>query len=315
MIRAVGVTWGKIGRLTMLAGLAIALAGCEDGKTFNPFKPKAQSGNAAVTSQRPGKSVERDVEAPEVFHKTESGLWDGRPSLGGIWVAHPDVKEPQRVIIRNEANGKSVAGALFRRERENPGPRIQVSSDAASALKMLAGQPVKLDIVALKREKIEEVAPAPKPAPASAPTKETLDAPETIEEKSLDPIASAAAAIDAAEGKPAGKPAAHAAARPPKSSAHTPAPAPKPAAPAVVAPSSLAKPYVQLGTFASKDNADKAVEDMRKVGLFAIVKEQANNGKTIWRVLVGPAGRRAERTAMLRKVKSMGFKDAYIVSK
>ncbi len=301
MKRTFGVTWGKIGRLTILASVAITLAGCEEGKTFNPFKPKAQADGATATSQRPGKSVERDVEAPELFHKTESGLWDGRPSLGGVWVAHPDVKEPLRVIIRNEANGKSIVGALFRRERENPGPRIQVSSDAASELKMLAGQPVKLDIVALRREKVEEVAPepAPEPVPETAPTKETLDTPEAIEEKPLDPIASAAAAIDAAEGKPVARPT---------------APTPKPAAAPAVAPSKLAKPYVQLGTFGSKENADKVIEDMRKVGLFATATEQTSNGKTVWRVLVGPAGRRAERTAMLRKVKSMGFKDAYIVS-
>ena len=42
--------------------------------------------------------VERDVEAPGVFQVTEAGLWDGRPSLGGVWVAHPDVTEPERVI-------------------------------------------------------------------------------------------------------------------------------------------------------------------------------------------------------------------------
>ena len=56
------------------------------------------------------------------------------------------------MIIRNDANGKSVIGALFRRERENPGPKIQVSSDAAVALGMLAGSPVKLNITALRRE-------------------------------------------------------------------------------------------------------------------------------------------------------------------
>ena len=84
--------------------------------------------------------VERDVEAPEVFQVTEPGLWDGRPSLGGVWVAHPDVTEPERVIVRNEANGKFVIGALFRRERDIPGPRMQASSDAAAALGMLAAE-------------------------------------------------------------------------------------------------------------------------------------------------------------------------------
>ena len=60
--------------------------------------------------------VERDVEAPDVVNISEAGLWDGRPSLGGIWVAHPDAKDPEKVIIRNPQNGKSVIGALFRRE-------------------------------------------------------------------------------------------------------------------------------------------------------------------------------------------------------
>ena len=33
----------------------------------------------------------RDVERPDIFSVTENALWDGRPSLGGVWVAHPDV--------------------------------------------------------------------------------------------------------------------------------------------------------------------------------------------------------------------------------
>ena len=93
-----------------------------------------------------------DVQAPEVFQVTEEGLWDGRPSLGGVWVAHPDVADPERVLIRNEATGATVVGALFRRERDVPGPALQVSSDAAEALAMLAGAPEVLSVTALRRE-------------------------------------------------------------------------------------------------------------------------------------------------------------------
>ena len=50
------------------------------------------------------------------------------------------MKEPERVIIRNQQNGQFVIGALFRRERETPGPRLQVSSDAAAALEMLRAE-------------------------------------------------------------------------------------------------------------------------------------------------------------------------------
>lgn len=76
-----------------------------------------------------------------MFRVTASGLWDGRPSLRGIWVAHPDADTPERVIIRNDGTGASVIGALFQRERENPGPAFQVSRDAADALGMFAGAP------------------------------------------------------------------------------------------------------------------------------------------------------------------------------
>ncbi|MCL4676747.1 MAG: SPOR domain-containing protein, partial [Pararhodobacter sp.] len=90
----------------------------------------------------PGQRViERDVEAPDVFQVEDAGLWDGRPSLGGVWVAHPGVQDPERAMIRNTVTGATVIGALFRRERDNPGPRFQVSSEAANALGLLPGAP------------------------------------------------------------------------------------------------------------------------------------------------------------------------------
>lgn len=132
----------------------LALAGCEEG--VGPFAAQEPEEASVTLSASPEPTFEeRDVEAPDVFGATESGLWDGRPSLGGVWVAHPEVATPERVQIRNEATGKTVVGALFRRERENPGPRFQISSDAASALGILAGQPTMLDVVALRREIIE----------------------------------------------------------------------------------------------------------------------------------------------------------------
>ena len=123
----------------------LILAGCDDIGQFN-LGQTLRGNNAADAPSRSGqttKTTERDVEAPEVFSATENGLWDGRPSLGGVWVAHPDVKEPERVIIRNKTNGSFVVGALFRRARDIPGPRLQISSDAADALGMLAGAPAK----------------------------------------------------------------------------------------------------------------------------------------------------------------------------
>ncbi len=313
----------------MMAGAGlILLAGCEDGQGFSPFK--SQSGASASAATPAGKprsnQPPQDVEAPNVFSKTDMGLWDGRPSLGGIWVAHPDVTTPQRVIIRNTANNKSVVGALFRRERANPGPAIQVSSDAANELGMLAGSPAKLSVIALKRE---EVAPPPEPEvvpetvpeaapveeataiepvvptetpPAPAPVKHPKPAKASsasatsgeIEQTELDPVANAAAALDEVDGA--------------SDATATPVPAAKPKLFA------LQKPFVQAGTFSVEENANNAAGTLRGIGMNPVVKTQGTGDDAVWRVLVGPAASRAERRTMLKNIKGIGFDDAYFVT-
>ncbi|WP_286193968.1 SPOR domain-containing protein [Tropicibacter sp. R16_0] len=251
-----------------------------------------------TTTEASGQStqlIERDVEAPEVFEVTEAGLWDGRPSLGGVWVAHSDVTEPERVIIRNNANGKFVIGALFRREREIPGPRIQASSDAAAALGMLAGAPVELHVTALRRETVEET-------PEVEPTEVAAVEPEAeITETTLDPIAGAAAAIDATAPAAVDSPVVAA-------SAAATAPAPKPQS------SFLSKPYIQIGIFSVEANANRTADQMRNAGMVPTVRAQKLNGKPFWRVVVGPAQTKSERTALLKQVKETGFSDAYAVT-
>jgi rare lipoprotein A len=166
------------------------LMGCVEGGG------KAGSGEAAGVVSAPGKkkSGGQDVEAPEVFQTTDSALWDGRPSLGGIWVASPEVTNPERAIMFNPATGKSVTGALFKRERDNPGPRLQLSSDAAEALGILAGQPTEIRVTALRKEEAGEEAPVE----AAAATEEAAD-PAAAPEKDGDAAAIASAALDAVD--------------------------------------------------------------------------------------------------------------------
>ncbi|MBO9475792.1 SPOR domain-containing protein [Shimia sp. R10_1] len=272
---------------------SLLLASCADFES--PFgQPSADTEVAETGSTgQTTKLVERDVEAPEVFSASESGLWDGRPSLGGVWAAHPDVSDPERVIIRNQSNGKFVIGALFRREREIPGPRIQVSSDAAEALGMIAGQPVALNVTALRREEVAAEAPASAEAAQSdASTAEIAEAP-------LEPIAAATAAIAAAEAESA--PAAAA------TTARSEV-APKPSA------SSLSKPYVQIGIFSVQANANRAAEQMQTAGLSPLVRKTTSGEKTFWRVLVGPASSKSDLKAITEKVHGIGFTDAYAVT-
>lgn len=180
---------------SIVFGLAATglLAACVEGAG-----PAAWDG-ATSTSVAPAKiRVGQEIEAPEVFQANESALWDGRPSLGGTWVASPDAVDPERVVMFNPATGKSVTGALFRRERENPGPRLQLSSDAAEALGVLAGQPTEIRVVALRKQEAPEEVVAEVPV---MPVAETADAEvaETEDAAAAATAAAAAAALDAAD--------------------------------------------------------------------------------------------------------------------
>ena len=196
----------------MIFGLAATglLIGCVEGGG------KTADGSASGMVAAPGKkSGAKDIEAPEVFQTTDSALWDGRPSLGGIWVASPEVTNPEHVLMFNPATGKSITGALFKRERDNPGPKLQLSSDAAEALGILAGQPTEIRVTALRKEEVAAPAaaapaatdPAAKDAGAAAIASAALDAVDTGKKtdnssgkpaKSGDATAAAAAAGTAA---------------------------------------------------------------------------------------------------------------------
>lgn len=337
---------------------------------------KEPGGEATAFSERPAATrlVERDVEAPEVFQVSDKGLWDGRPSLGGVWVAHPDVTAPERVVIRNESNGQFVIGALFKRERENPGPTLQVSSDAASALGLLAGQPTPLNVTALRREEpTEESAPAPAepvmaevaepveaaPVATPEPAGEAIAAgtiggslpaetqvAETTISQDTEALGASAADVAAIESAPAKKrqfwnpfrkkapieevtpvaltPSEASAvalattetlsSEPLAAVADEPASAPAAIQDARKAGSSIDKPYVQIGIFSVEANANNTAEAMRQNGVVPKVYEQESSGKTFWRVVVGPATSTSDRTNLLKKVKALGFADAYPVN-
>jgi len=264
--------------------LAIGLAGCEDGQGAGfSFGKKTERAAEEAQTDTTVTLVERDVEAADVFQVTDQGLWDGRPSLGGVWVAYPGDVEPERVIIRNEENKKFVIGALFKRERDNPGPKFQISSDAAAALGILAGKPAVLNVTALRREQVPEDTGATPP-----------------QEKSTDINSIAAAAIDKADGKKTDVKPAETKTIPETTSQKK--------------PSKLAKPYIQIGIFSIESNANNSATSLRTLGVIPIVKKQSSKGKTFWRVLIGPATSSAERSALLKKARSLGFSDAYFVT-
>lgn len=276
-------------KITAVSALALTLTGCEEftGNT----SPNAEISEDGVPM------IEQDVESPEVFSSNDQALWDGRPSLGGIWVAAPDVGDPERIVIRNPSNGKSTIGALFRRERFNPGPPLQLSSDAAKELGVLAGQPTKLEVVALRRQSVPDPSFTPPPVEAASAADGEGVATEEIGATTLDDSDFASVAAAAIEETPA----------------PTAAPAPAPEPQQQTSP--LSKPYIQIGIFAVEANANKTATMLRNNGITPTVKPTTSRGRQIWRVLAGPAQSSAERRRLLSQVRGLGFGDAYSVSR
>ncbi len=305
-------------RLSLVGFAALALAACdENGEFALPAAPQSTATAAPIIANAPNQPLtERDVERPDVFAVTDRGLWDGRPSLGGVWVAHPDVQDPERVIIRNAANGSEITGALFRRERENPGPLLQISSDAADALGVLAGAPTELSVVVVRREEVEVVVPEVQ----DNPVVDSLSTPVSVAEVLLEPVA--------AEATP--EPAVMA----------TPLPAAVEVATAAIEQTTLAAsgaavdvvelsedvidissvlgpvtppengPRAQIGVFSVEANANLAVTQINGAGIAAQVLPETMGGRTVWRVVAGPM----VDESGISQLKALGFVDAFVVA-
>jgi cell division septation protein DedD len=296
----------KLKSLIFLGVVAGLVSGCEPGTggTDVTTEPLADGTTEAATTDlaapeaqvapaRSVKLVDRDVEAPDDFQTTDKALWDGRPSLGGVWVAATNVTDPMRVIMRNPANGKFVIGALFRREADNPGPKLQISSDAADALGLVAGQPATINVTALRREEV--------PATQPDANRPLLDTSETVAAEPSAQVASdAVAAIQPTAPEPAQAAQAAPAAEAPAANASAPEAAAAPAA---------GGRLVQIGIFSVEDNAKRAVATLAKAGVIATIRKENSLGKTLWSVVA------SGDAATLAKIKNAGFADAYFLKR
>ena len=329
-----GLTRGSRGAVALV--VAGMLAGCEGapGLGFGGGDGAEPVAVAALVSSA------ADIAAPEIFQTSEAGLWDGRPSLGGVWVAHPDVTDPERVRIVNSGNGQEVIGALFRRERDLPGPALQVSSDAAEALGMLAGAPANLEVTALRRQEA--------PAPASVETAPAMTTPTDAASTDAAPDGDAAPAVATSDLPPATPAAPEAEAAPagpvdpaavqavaealeaifsasPEPELPQPVAAPTegaadagiatstldPAGAPAASGTTLRSPFVQLGTYEVEAFVNDTAEGLRAKEL--PVQVIPVEGGSAWRLLLGPAQTPAQQEALLARAVAEGFADAYLV--
>lgn len=351
------------GRLGILFSACVFMTACDDAELGTLFSGEEKPAETTASPRTQG-SV-RVVEAPEIFDVADEGLWDGRPSLGLIWVAYEGA-DPTNAIIRNEENGKFVVGALYRRERFFPGPAFQLSSDAAAELGILAGDPTNIRVIALREEVVEPIAvedpeadgePQPEEDLASAvePAQDALPQPKASDVSAvIDPIAAAAAAIEAADPDitieeateaaieeaapaiPARRPTTEGPNAPLPRRVETPTitspdttaevaipvtpvpvavsdPIENPISPPKPGVSTLAQPFIQVGIFSVKENAENTAQMLADDGIIPFIEEQKVGGRKFFRVVVGPASDAQERATLLAKVKAAGFEDAYFV--
>ena len=98
-------------------------------------------------------------EKPEILDLSASVIWDGEQTLGGNWISHPDVDSPERVLIKNISNGKSIVGAIFQQTKKiKAGPAV-ISSDAAKALNIAQNDQTKVQIIAVRAAERTSITP------------------------------------------------------------------------------------------------------------------------------------------------------------
>ena len=160
--------------------VVFSIAGCTE------LDPAAQSGNGDIgaeeqttvqpvllSSARQGRIDPSMRPDPQAFHATGLGIWDGRRTLPGAWVAYPMAEIARRVRLTNDETGAQTDAAMFRRNPNLSGPRIIVSSEAAEWLGLIPGHatPITIDGLTYRSDtKAASATASPVEEPATPPT-------------------------------------------------------------------------------------------------------------------------------------------------
>lgn len=247
---------------------------------------------------------EADILRPDLYNQTDMGLWDGRPSIGGAWIAHPLAGQAERVRITNLSNGFSAVGALFERDPTIPGPPFLISAEAATLLGAQPGVPTQFNVIALRREIVGEdnIPIAERTEPASSPVVTTLPVVEAEPAPATEPQTSQVAAT---QPRPAvtAQPIASAPLRPAAQSL-----AGTDAEPTL-------RPYIQVGVFAVAANAQKLATELETAGYTVDLASLEGRTRILTRVLVGPIATVGERNAIERRLTEDGYSDLMITTR
>ena len=71
--------------------------------------------------------------------------------------------------------------------------------------------------------------------------------------------------------------------------------------------------YIQVATLQNKSRADAVIAKLITAGLDAEIRERQAGGKTLYRIIVGPAKSPEALEIMMSVVKELGYKDAIVL--
>ena len=133
--------------IAKISSVSLLLAGCQTTSTEIVGKSSKPLGI---------EFKENDVEAPEIFNAEGLAYWDGQSSLGGVWITHPNIDQPTRVLIKDKYGNSSVIGAIFNRSSNIDEKRMLLSSEAAASLGVKKNENRIITVTALRALKTIE---------------------------------------------------------------------------------------------------------------------------------------------------------------
>jgi rare lipoprotein A len=223
-----------------------------------------------------------------------------------VTAAHPTLPLPSNVRVTNLQNGRQVVVRVNDRGPYAHGRIIDLSERAADLLGFRAAGTARVRVQFLGRADLKGpgLAPPSEQTPAEVATAVTAAPTTDVAAVELAPVAGAPVAA-------------------PVAAEELPAPAVREAEPAPVATASVtgqvtsvAVPpttaiYVQAGAFTVPENARRVEGKLRSLG--ARVSSVSQEGKTIYRVRIGPLQDVPAADAALAAVQALGQNDARIV--
>jgi rare lipoprotein A len=337
--------------LIVLGGLSLILSGCTELKLATHFTKQALDEPApysapAITEKR---KVGNPYQIEGVWYHpvsesdgyTAKGIaswygkeFHGKPTANGesynmyeMTAAHPTLPLPTYARVTNLNNGKSVVVRINDRGPFLRGRVIDLSYRAAQALGYIEQGTAPVLIEALPADGSPLLASArpenvpfkqygdPSSVPtASLPGTRPMPNPPHLSGRQSPPPTAAKAPVKPQQGGSFTNRVSAAAGKPQTIENAFPAINVEMAPPLnTVATVEKVQIYVQTGSFGDKSNAQKQADELRKTFATAYVAETQVNGKTFYRVRVGPVETVDMADQVLARALHQGYKNAIIV--